>query len=81
MKRKFEKVADWESICPYLLNDEDGQKTRHIRISSRDVDSRRNEMLQEFLEQPSPTWKDVVLALKAGRYNNLADELQRELQG
>ena len=81
MKQKFERVADWESVCPYLLNDDDGQKTQQIRRSNGvDVEDKRTKMLWEFLLQPNPTWRDVVLALRAGRYNNLADEVEHELQ-
>ena len=81
MKQKFERVANWESVCPYLLNDDDGERTTQIRRGNGDLDDKRTKMLWEFLGQPNPTWRDVVLALKAGRYNNLADEVEHELQG
>ena len=81
MKRKFERITDWEAVCPYLLNDIDGQKTKKIKIDNADVDSRRTKMLEEFLEQPNPTWRDVVLALRAGRYNSSADQIEHELRG
>ena len=81
MKQKLQRVADWESVCPYLLNDDDGQKTQQIRRSNGvDVEDKRTKILWEFLQQPNPTWRDVVLALRAGRYNNLADEVEHELQ-
>ena len=81
LKQKFERVANWESVCLYLLNDDDGVKTTQIRRGNGDLDGKRTKMLWEFLEQPNPTWRDVVLALRAGRYNNLADEVEHELQG
>ena len=81
LKRKFEQITDWEAVCPYLINDIDGQKTKKIKIDNADVDSRRTKMLEEFLEQPNPTWRDVVLALRAGRYNSSADQIEHELRG
>ena len=81
LKRKFETIANWEAVCPYLLNDDDGQKTKKIKIDNADVDGRRTKMLQEFLEQSNPTWRDVVSALRAGRYNNSADQIEHELRG
>ena len=80
LKQKFERVTDWEYVCPYLLNDDDGHKTRQIIRGNGDLDGKRTKMLWEFLEQPNPTWRDVVLALRAGRYNHLADEVEHELQ-
>ena len=83
LKQKFQKAADWESVYPYLLNDDDGQKTQQIRRGNGvDVDDKRTKMLWEFYSNPIqlPTWRDIVLALRAGRYNNLADELEHELQ-
>ena len=81
LELKFEKVADWESVCPYLLKDDDGQKTYQIRRSNIDLEGRRDKMLKEFLKQPNPTWRDVVQALRIARYNNLADEIEHGLQG
>ena len=81
MEQKFENVADWESVCPYLLNDDDGQKTYRIRRGNVNLEGRRDKMLREFLNQPNPTWKDVVQALRAARYNNLADKIEHGLQG
>ena len=81
MEQKFTKVDDGESVCPYLLNDDDGQKTYQIRRSNVDLECRRDDMFREFLKQPNPTWKDVVQALRAARYNSLADEIEHGLQG
>ena len=81
LKKKFEKVADWESICPFLINDDNGQRTKEIRRNGRDVEERRDEMLMVFLKESNPTWKKVIEALRAGRYNNLADEIEGELLG
>ena len=79
--QKFIKVVDWESVCPYLLNDDDGQKTYQIRRNNVDLEGRRDDMLREFFKQPNPTWKDVVQALRAAKYNSLADEIEHGLQG
>ena len=81
MKDKFKEVADWESICPYLINDDTGQRTVTIKRNNTDVEGRRDEMLRKFLQETSPTWEKVIAALKAGRYNNLADSIEKELQG
>ena len=81
MSKRFERVADWENVCPHLIDDETGQKTKEIRKSSMNVKDRRDKMLKVFLRKTkNPTWKDVLDALKAGRYNNLADEIERDLQ-
>ena len=81
MEQKFTKFVDWESVCPYLLHDDDGQKTYRIRRSNVNLEGRLNDMLKEFLNRPNPTWRDVVQALRAARYNNLADEIECGLQG
>lgn len=79
--KRFEKVADWEIVCPYLIDDDDGQRTKSIKKNHQDVEGRRQEMLQVFLqEKRNPTWKDVLDALRAGRYNNLADEIEKDLR-
>lgn len=81
LARKFGTVADWETICPYLIDDDTGQRTREIAKNHMDVAGRRDEMLRLFLMKSNPTWRDVVEALRAGRYDNLADEIEKELQG
>ena len=81
MARKFKEVADWETICPYLIDDDTGQRTREIAKNHMDVAGRRDEMLRQFLMKSNATWRDVVEALRAGRYDNLADEIEEELQG
>ena len=82
LKTKFERVADWEAVCPYLINDDDGQKTKKIRKNRNDIDEKRNEMLELFLQDvPNPTWRLVLAALRNGKYTNLADEIEKELQG
>ena len=77
----FERVADWDKVCPYLLDDNDGQMTRKIEKNNKDIDGMRKEMLDEFLKKSNPTWRDVVNAMKAGRYNNLAEEIEKDLKG
>ena len=79
--KRFKGVADWNVVCPYLLNDTTGQKTKAIEKNHTDVDERRTEMLREFLKNSNPTWRDVVRALRDGSYNNLADQIERDLQG
>ena len=75
LKKKFEKVADWESVCPYLLNDDDGQTTQDIKRNGG-----RIEMIQRFLRESNPTWKRVIEALRNGNYHNLADVIEKELK-
>lgn len=80
LKKIFDdEVADWESVCPYLLNDENGQKTKEIRKNGTTVMQRRDEMLREFLKQSRPTWKRVINALRDGRYDRVADEIEKVL--
>lgn len=82
LKKKFERVADWEGVCPYLINDDDGQMTKKIRRNRGDVDQKRDEMLETFLQEVSnPTWRHVLAALRDGKYPNLADEIEKELNG
>jgi len=78
LQKKFRRVPAWESICPHLLDDYDGQKIeKNYRMNSR-VRERRDAMLKEFLRMPKPTWRTVVYALRCGGYNILADEIERE---
>ena len=79
--KRFKNVADWDAVCPYLLNDTTGQKTKEIRKNHIDVDGRRREMLEEFLKTCNPTWRHVVSALSDGNYGNLAEEIKKDLQG
>ena len=44
------------------------------------VREKRDEMLRRFLEMSNPTWKKVVDALRLGNYDNLADDIESELQ-
>ena len=75
----FNGVADWDAVCPHLLNDTTGQRTKEIRKNHTDVDGRRADMLVEFLKRSNPTWRDVVSALRNGNYNNLADQIEKDL--
>lgn len=69
-------------MCPFLIKDDSGQRTRRIAKNHDDVEGCRQEMLQVFLrEKPNPTWRDVVNALKDGSYDNLAKEIEQDLQG
>ena len=70
----FEKVVDWERLCPFLIDDVTGQKTKKIKNNPGDIDAKHLEMLQEFLKRSNPSWEDVVDALRLGTYTNLADE-------
>ncbi len=79
-------VADWESVCPYLIDDNSGQITQMIRKNHRfDVKGARNEMLQIYLTQDKNKHKnktevaqDIVNALRAARYNSLADKIAKK---
>ena len=80
LSEKFTEVSDWESICRYLIDDNTGQRTKEIRKSFPGVKEKRDEMLRIFLRETyNPTWKDITDALRAGRHNNLADEIESEL--
>ena len=78
---RFKGVADWDAVCPHLLNDTTGQKTKEIKRNYMDVNGRRTEMLEQYLKESNPTWRDVVSALRKGNYNNLADQIVKDLQG
>ena len=77
----FDGVAKWDAICPFLLKDDTGAKTSMISDNNRGNVARcHKEMLETFLREISnPTWQDVVNALRKGRYNNLADRIERDL--
>ena len=80
--KRFVRVADWESVCPYLLNDNDGEMTRLIKMNHDDIERRRAEMLERFFNNvPNPTWRHVLAALRQGNYEELANEIEDELQG
>ena len=81
LKEKFEGVADWDRVCPFLINDDDGQKTKQIKKKQKYVADRHTEIIKDFLRQPHPTWRDVVEALRAIKYTSLADEIEHDLQG
>ena len=82
LMKKLSRVADWESVCPYLLNDDNGEMTRLIRMSHHDIEDRRDEMLKRlFMIMDNPTWLHVLAALSYGNYNNLAKEIEDELRG
>ena len=74
----FDRVADWERVCPFLIDDDTGQKTKQIKNNPGDIDAKRLEMLHEFLERSNASWEDVVDALKLGTYSNLADETKEK---
>jgi len=76
----FERVPQWQSVCPHLLDDTDGSKTKEISMMHGSVvELQCNEMLRRFLEMSNPTWKKVVDALRLEKYNNLADDIESEL--
>jgi len=75
----FKRVPQWQCVCPYLLDDKDGTKTAGIMMNE-DVKDKCDEMLRRFLMMSNLTWKKVVDALRSGGYNNLADEIEHELQ-
>ena len=80
LKKIFDdQVDNWESVCPYLINDEDGQQTREIRKNGTTVMERRDEMLTVFLKQSNPTWQKVINSLREGRYNKVADDIEKAL--
>ena len=46
-----------------------------------DIEGRRDEMFLVFLRGLNLTWQKVIDALRAGRNNKLADEIEKELLG
>jgi len=77
----FKRVPQWQSVCPYLLDDKDGSKTKEISMIHGDVvELQRNEVLTRFLAMSNPTWKKAVDALRSGGYKNLADNIEKDLQ-
>ena len=81
LQKKFERVPNWWSVCPFLLDDDDGQKTEDIDRMNNGVSEKRDAMLRKFLRMPNPTWKKVLYALREGSYSYLADEIETNLQG
>jgi len=79
LKTKFERVPNWDTVCPFLLVDNDGTITEGIDRNNTTVPQKRAEMLRKFLQMSDPTWKKVLDALRAGSYNNLADEIERDV--
>jgi len=79
LKKKFVRVPNWDSVCPYLLDDDDGTKTEEIDRDHHSILEKRVEMLRQFLQMSNPTWKKVLGALRSASYNNLADEIEREI--
>ena len=82
MKTYFDEIAaNWDSICPYLINDDNGQKTKHIRKNCGNVAERCDEMLTVFLSEiRNPTWRFVLEVLRKRKHEPLADKIERELQ-
>jgi len=79
LKKKFVRVPHWDSVCPFLLDDDNGTKTEEINRDHHTISEKRAEMLNQFLQMSNPTWKKVLDALKSGSYNNLADEIEHEI--
>jgi len=59
LKKKFERVPNWDSVGPYLLDDDLGTKTEEINRSYQTVPEKRDEMLRRFLQMCNPTWKKL----------------------
>jgi len=78
LKKKFERVPAWWSVCPYLLDDDDGTITEEINGNHQTIAEKRDEMLTRFLQMSDPTWKKVVDALRLGNFSNLADEIEHD---
>ena len=53
----FKRVPQWQSVCPHLLDDKGGTKTKEISMMHGDVKEKRDEMLERFLGMSDPTWK------------------------
>jgi len=79
LMKKFEKVSHWKSVCPFLLDDDNGTITEDIYKNHPTIFDQRAEMLRRFLQMSNPTWKKVLDALKLGYYSDVADEIEHEV--
>lgn len=77
----FEEVAQWDKVCPHLLNDRNGEKTQGIQLNNQNLDQKRSEMLRTYIREATPpTWNDIINALDKGSYRNLARKIKEDLQ-
>ena len=82
MIKLFEEVPEWDEVCPHLLNDKNGDKTRAIELGNPTLAKRRNEMLRIYIKNATPpTWNDIINALQKGNQGGLADRIKKDLQG
>ena len=75
----LEKVVEWKLLAAYLLNDEDGSKTKQIEKTFHgDVADCRIEMIRLFFRSGDVTWQSVLTALRKAGYKNLANEIEKD---
>jgi len=76
----FERVADWQTLAAFLLNDDDGSKTHQIERSNHyDVGDCRAAMIREYLRYGNVSWEVVLECLRNAGYKNLATDIEKEL--
>ena len=75
------KVAEWNILAAFLLDDSDGSKTKSIAMSNQyDVASCRADMIREYLKSGNVSWQKVLEALRDAGYTNLANDIEESLQ-
>jgi len=79
--KKLNKVADWNKLAAFLLDDTDGSKTESIAKSNHyQVPDCCAAMIREYLRSGDVSWQKVLEALRDAEYTNPADEIEEFLQ-
>ena len=74
--KMLEKITDWSILAAFLLDD-DGSKTESIAKSNQyQVPDCRAAMIREYLKSGNVSWQNVLKALRAAGYTNLANEIE-----
>ncbi|XP_065891760.1 uncharacterized protein [Dysidea avara] len=77
--KMLEKITDWSILAAFLLDD-DGSKTESIAKSNQyQVPDCRAAMIREYLKSGNVSWQNVLKALRAAGYTNLANEIEESL--
>jgi len=76
----LERVANWKTLCVFLLDDFDGYIVRRIEKSNHhDVEGCRAAMIREFLKRGECTWEKVLWSLRRAGFRNLASDIENQL--
>lgn len=71
--------SKWFDLGSELLEDEDVNELRQIRLDFKDVKERCNEMWHLWLEKcTNATWNQLIQALKAVGLNYLAANIEKK---